>query len=58
MGTDAFVQTAVIIWGVIIPLLVTVNRRRWNMPGMDVAFLLVIVLIFLVFVAMALGPEA
>jgi hypothetical protein len=56
MGPEAFVYGALVAWGVTIPLVVRLNRRRWHMPGMDVAFLLMAILILLVFVAMAVEP--
>jgi hypothetical protein len=58
MGLDAFIKGALAIWGAMIPLVIRVNRRRWQMPGMDVAFLLTAILILLVFVALALGPQS
>lgn len=57
MGPDAFVYGALVVWGATTPLVVRLNRRRWRMPGMDVAFLLMAILMLLVFVALALGPE-
>jgi hypothetical protein len=56
MGPDAFVHGALVVWGAIIPLVIRLNRRRWHMTGMDVAFLLMAILILLIFVAIAVGP--
>jgi hypothetical protein len=58
VNLDVFVQGALALWGAIIPVVIRVNRRRWQMPGMDVTFLLTALLILFVFVALALGPQS